>query len=181
MHLKRNPHSINLVLLISLLLPLPALALNTDQDQPINIEADTADLDDNAGTTVYRGNVIVTQGSLRLTGDTVTVFSPDRSLKKVKAEGNPARFSQRPDNKNEDIRAQSRIMTYLIDDEKLVLRENAHLWQGKDEISGQRIDYDIKADVGRAVKGEKERVKVIIQPRSKTPSSPPAPVKSVQP
>lgn len=174
MRLKPSPHSINLCLLISLLLPLPAVALNTDQDQPINIEADTADLDDNAGITVYRGNVIVTQGSLHLTGDTVTVFSPERNLKEVKAEGNPARFKQRPDNKNEDMRAQSRIMIYRVDEEKLVLLEDAHLWQGKDEISGNRIDYDIKADVGKAVKGEKERVKVTIQPRSKTQPATPA-------
>lgn len=174
MRLKPSPRSINLLLLISLLLPLSALALTTDQDQPINIEADTADLDDNAGTTIYRGNVIVTQGSLRLTGDTVTVFSPGRTLKKVIAEGNPARFRQRQDNKNEDMRAQSRIMTYLVDEEKLVLREDAHLWQGKDEISGNRIDYDLKTEIGKAIRGEKERVKVIIQPRAKTQPSTPA-------
>lgn len=182
MRLKLNLHGINLLLSISLLLPLPALALNTDKEQPIHIEADTADLDDNTGTTVYRGNVIVTQGSLHLTSDTVTVFSPGRDLKKIKAEGNPAHFRQRPNNKNEDMRAQSRIMTYLVDEDKLVLQEDAHLWQGTDEISGNRIDYDIKADLGKAIKGGSERVKVVIQPRSKTqPSTSATPAEPAQP
>jgi lipopolysaccharide export system protein LptA len=178
--MRLNPTSRNaklFLLIVCLQLPLPALALTADQSQPINIEADTADINDQAGTTVYRGNVIVTQGSIRLSGDTVTVYSPGRTLQKVTAEGNPAHFQQRPDNKSEDMRAQSRTMEYLIDVEKLILLGDAHIWQDGDKISGNRIDYDIKADLGKATKGagEGERVKVVIQPRDKTvvPAIPP--------
>ncbi|MEO5573488.1 MAG: lipopolysaccharide transport periplasmic protein LptA [Gammaproteobacteria bacterium] len=177
MRLQLTPRNTKSVLLIACLgLPLPILALSADQNQPINIEADTADIDDKAGTTIYRGNVIVTQGSIRLTGDTVTVHSPERSLEKVTAEGKPAHFQQRPENKNEDMRAQSSNMEYLVGEEKLILLGDAHLWQGGDKISGNRIDYDIKADLGKATKGAGggERVRVIIQPRSKavTPTVP---------
>jgi len=63
-----------------LLIPLAALlfaggvwALSTDKRQDIEIEADAAELDDLKGIVVYRGNVIVKQGSLRMTGDTMTV------------------------------------------------------------------------------------------------------------
>lgn len=177
MRLNLTPQHAKLLLLITCLqAPLPAQALTADQSQPINIEADTADIDDKAGTTIYRGNVIVTQGTIRLSGDTVTIYSPGRTLQKVTAEGNPAHFQQRPDNKSEDMRAQSRTMEYLIDTEKLVLLNDAHLWQGGDKISGNRIDYDIKADVGKASKGAGagERVKVIIQPRNNKPAAPAA-------
>ena len=44
------------------------VALSTDYDQPIEIESDFAELDDVEGTTVYIGNVIVVQGSIRMTG-----------------------------------------------------------------------------------------------------------------
>ncbi|MEO5703092.1 MAG: lipopolysaccharide transport periplasmic protein LptA [Gammaproteobacteria bacterium] len=175
-------HAKLLLLTACLQFSLSALALTADQNQPINIEADTADIDDKAGTTIYRGNVIVTQGSIRLTGGTVTIYSPGRTLEKVTAEGNPARFQQRPDNKNEDMRAQSRTMEYLIDTEKLILLGDAHLWQGEDKISGNRIDYDIKADIGKATKGagSGERVKVIIQPRDKS-GAPAVPAPAITP
>lgn len=174
MRLNLTPrHAKLLLLIVGLHMPWFAQALTADQSQPINIEADTADIDDRAGTTIYRGNVIVTQGSIRLTGDTVTVYSPGRTLQKVTAQGNPANFQQRPDNKSEDMRAQSRTMEYLIDAEKLILLEDAHLWQGGDKISGNRIDYDIKADLGKATRGAgaDERVKVIIQPRDNPAAS----------
>lgn len=169
--MNQNPKSRKIdpfLLIACLLMPLPVLALSTDQEQPINIEADTADLDDNTGTSIYRGNVIVTQGSIRLTGDVVTVFSPQHTLEKVKAEGNPATFKQRPDAKDQDMRARSLQMEYFVDTEKLILLKKANLWQEGDEISGNRIDYDIKADLGRATKGENERVRVILQPKPET-------------
>ncbi len=177
MHLKLKPRNVNLLLLLACLqLSWPALALTTDGSQPINIEADTADIDDKAGTTIYRGNVVVTQGSIRLTGDTVTIYSPGRTLQKVTAQGNPAHFQQRPENKDEDMRAESRTMEYLVDTEKLILLDEARLWQGKDAISGNRIDYDIKADVGKASRGAgaDERVKVVIQPRNESVPAAPA-------
>ncbi|MDX1519199.1 MAG: LptA/OstA family protein, partial [Gammaproteobacteria bacterium] len=52
-------------------------ALTTDKDQPIEIEADAAELDDRKNVTVYTGNVIVTQGSIRMTGEKMTVYYTD--------------------------------------------------------------------------------------------------------
>ncbi|WVM87779.1 LptA/OstA family protein [Halopseudomonas pachastrellae] len=50
-----------------------ALALPSDSSQPIRIQADSATLDDKRNTAVYTGNVIITQGSMRLTGGRVTL------------------------------------------------------------------------------------------------------------
>ncbi|MEW6354427.1 MAG: lipopolysaccharide transport periplasmic protein LptA [Pseudomonadota bacterium] len=164
-----------LLLVLCLLHPLPGAALSTDKDQPINIEADSVDIDDRQGISIYKGNVIMTQGSMRLDADVVTVYSPDRVVQKAVAEGNPARYKQRPDNKDDDIRAKSQRMEYYADTEKLILLEGAHLWQEKNEFSGNRIDYDIKRDVVNARKAPsgKERVQVIIPPKPKnTPAKP---------
>ena len=49
-----------------------ALALPSDSSQPIRIQADSATLDDKRNTAVYTGNVIITQGSMRLTGGRVS-------------------------------------------------------------------------------------------------------------
>ena len=46
-----------------------AMALSSDKDQPIEIEADHAKLDDIQRVAVYQGDVVITQGSIRLNGD----------------------------------------------------------------------------------------------------------------
>ena len=45
------------------------MALSSDKDQPIEIEADHAKLDDIQRVAVYQGDVVITQGSIRLNGD----------------------------------------------------------------------------------------------------------------
>ena len=49
-----------LVLLFLTLIVNSAYCLSTDSEQNIEIEADTAEMDDIENVTVYRGNVIVT-------------------------------------------------------------------------------------------------------------------------
>ncbi|HBB78519.1 MAG TPA: lipopolysaccharide transport periplasmic protein LptA, partial [Pseudomonas sp.] len=66
--------SLSLVLgLSAFLLGSTAWALPEDRNQPIRIQADTAELDDNQGVAVYRGDVVITQGTMIITGDTVTI------------------------------------------------------------------------------------------------------------
>jgi lipopolysaccharide export system protein LptA len=50
-----------------------AQALSTDREQNIVIEAQAAEADDRTRITVYRGDVVITQGTLRITGDTVWI------------------------------------------------------------------------------------------------------------
>lgn len=159
-----------LLLLFSLGLAGGAHALSSDKDQPLNIDADTVEIDDKAGVSVYKGNVVATQGTLVLDADIVTVYSPQRELDKAIAEGNPARYKQRPDNKDEDVRAKAQRMEYYAHKEKLILLEGGHLWQGQDEFTGNRIEYDTRRDVVNASMSSsgKERVHIIMQPRKKT-------------
>lgn len=42
-----------------------AHALPSDSSQPINIQADSAELDDKRGIAIYRGDVVITQGTLK--------------------------------------------------------------------------------------------------------------------
>ena len=69
-----------------------ALALPSDREQPIRVQADSAELDDKQGVAVYRGDVVVTQGSTKLTGNTVYFVTQNRVVlidqAKVIQEGN---------------------------------------------------------------------------------------------
>ena len=164
-----------MALCLGMMMPLCALALSSDKQQPIHIEADSVVIDDAHGTAIYRGNVHYSQGSTHLEAQAVTVYSTDRQkVDKVVADGDPAKFRQRPDNQDQDMRGQAGHIEYFAAAERVILEKDAHLWQGKNEFAGSRIEYDTAKQMVKALKSGDEagRVQVIIQPRSQTPASP---------
>ena len=72
-----------------------AWSLPNDQQQPIRIQADDAQLDDKNGIATYKGDVIITQGSMKVTGNTVTITrTPTGDIDVVTSVGNLAYFEQ---------------------------------------------------------------------------------------
>jgi lipopolysaccharide export system protein LptA len=133
--------------LLALLLGQGATALSTDREQPINIEADRAEADHARRITTYYGDVIITQGTLKITGDTVTIEYDDRDrLTKLVSEGAPARFRQLPDGKS-DVpanyqAAQASRMEYYAGEDVIILLGEAVYGQGGDRVAADRIVYD---------------------------------------
>jgi len=160
----------SLGLLLFAVLPNIALALAEDKNQPIHVQADTVEIDDKKGVSVYRGNVILTQGSIILHADTLTVEHPKRQLQKAIAQGKPAQFQQDLDKKGGQVKAHASTMEYVAGAQVLTLSGKAEVWQDGNEFSGSRIDYDLKTDVVHARSGESERVQVTIQPAKQRPS-----------
>jgi len=126
-----------------------ALALSTDSEQPINIEADRAEADDIRKTTIYRGDVVITQGTLKMTGETVTIYyNENGDLTKLVSVGNPAHFRQLPDGepdlpKNYQ-KAQAKRMEYYEGKNLIVLLGKAVYGQGGNRVAAERIVYDSK-------------------------------------
>ncbi|MFQ5642133.1 MAG: lipopolysaccharide transport periplasmic protein LptA [Thiogranum sp.] len=159
------------------LLPTAGWALSSDREQPMLIEADRAELDDTKGISIYRGNVRVTQGTLVLTGAVMTVHNKGNDVEKVIMEGKPATYRQRPDNKDEDVRAKALHMEYFTSPEKIILTGQAEVDQSGDVLRSERIEYDVPTDkVNAGTDQPNERVRITIQPRSgkkkKTPAKP---------
>lgn len=162
-----------IIMLLALLWQSAAMALSTDREQPIKIQADSATIDDGKGFGVYQGNVVVTQGTILINADKVTFhYDQKQQLEKVFAYGNPVRFKQRPDNSTEDLHAKAQQMEYFALKDMLNLLQDAELWQGKDTFTGPRISYDTKQSVIKADKGDKkegQRITVTLQPRTNKP------------
>jgi lipopolysaccharide export system protein LptA len=162
------------ILMITLLLPLRGWALSTDRDQPMTIEADRVELDDAKGVSTYHGNVKVTQGTLVLTGDLMTVHSKGNDVQKVIMLGNPATYRQRPDGKDQDVRAKAERMEYYVDPERVILLKQAEVLQRGDILRSERIEYDVASDqVNAGTSKPDERVRITIQPRSRKDSKQP--------
>ena len=167
-----------------------AHGLASDKDQPIEVEADTAELDDAKKISVYRGNVIVTQGTIRMTGDVMTVHqTEDGDLDTLILEGRPATYRQLPEKTAVYDEAEALRMEYYELRNYVILIRQAIVTQEGLKFSGNRIEYDtaqskVKAwsektagDAGTKPAGTGERVKIIIKKKDKpeepgTPANP---------
>lgn len=123
-----------------------AFALDSDRNQPASVEADEVEYDFRTGVRTYKGNVIVEQGSLRITGDKLVVKYKDDKLESATAWGNLASFKQRPEGKSQDVVGKGKKI--LLDQTRntLTLVDSASLQQGTDVAKGEMIVYDINKD-----------------------------------
>lgn len=160
-----NRANVLLVLLMIGLVPW-AGALESDREQPIELAADSVDIDEGKGLSIYRGDVDLRQGSIRLRADVVTVHQAGRKTSKIVAEGRPVKFKQQ--SKKGPVNGEARRVEYEVASENLLLIGDAVLVQGTDSMRSDRIVYDrVRAVVkaGAAAKG-KQRVRISIQPPS---------------
>ena len=162
-------HCARLALLLLLAWPLMAPALSSDRRQPIHLEADTADIDDRSGLSVYRGNVTLDQGSMHITADELRVQLRNGEIDRIHASGRPATFRQRPDGKDQDVEGEALRMEYHAAEDRLILLEQARIRQGGDSFASERIVYDIATDQVQAGAGGGDRVRITIQPRGENP------------
>jgi len=156
---------LNLLLLtLCLCIPSLAFALKSDKDQPIYVEADGVDLDDKKGLSTYKGNVVLTQGSIIIKADKVTVTQIQGNKDHIEATGQPVTFQQQTEGKKGLFKGRAKKAEYTSDSETLYLTGDAVLTQGKDTFKSDKITYDraravVKA--GASAKG-KQRVRVTI-------------------
>lgn len=165
-------HAPRWLMLALLAFPLAAVALQSDREQPIRIEADSVQIDDLNGVSVYRGNVVYTQGTLRLEADIVHLYHDEhRQIDRIEALGEPVRFRQRLEGDEEDMRAQARRMEYFAQPERLVLEREAWIWRRDAEFTGDYISYDAGQDLISAQKDAGSgRVHIVIPPRRNDPA-----------
>jgi len=157
------------IYLIGMLLSFPLFALESDPDQPIYIDSNSASYDDAKQVSIYTGNVIATQGSIRINADRLVIYLKNGDVSKLVSTGNPAHFKQSPGKGKEDIKAQSLIGEYYPERAELVLKKKAKVTQGTNTYTSELIRYDSRRAIVRA--GEKssdsKRVRVILQPKKK--------------
>ena len=146
-----------------------AFALETDKDQPITIDSNTATYDDATGTSIYTGAVISIQGSLRVESDKLVVYFKDGDAEKMVFTGNKAKFKQTPSEGSEDITGEALTGEYYPKKNLLVLKDEATVWQGNGTYSSKLIEYDSKTSVVKAGEASSDamRVRVTLQPKSK--------------
>jgi lipopolysaccharide export system protein LptA len=160
----------SILMLALLAAPLHLTALDDDEEQPLYLEADSAELDEAKSVSVYTGNVFVKQGSMELRGDQVTVHhDAERKPELIIAIGTPATYRQEVEGEQQKVEAEALRMEYDRAKDEITLLDQAVLFQGKDTFRNDRIVYDrarAQVKAGTIAEG-KERVKITIFPSRK--------------
>lgn len=155
-----------------------AWGLSTDIEQAIEIEADSASFFKEKGYTSYHGNIVLTQGSIRITGDVLVAYFQDNLLDHLIIEGNPAKYRQLPDDSEIYHEAQALKVQYKRVGNLLILSGQASFKNGALSASSERIEYDFKHGRLKLEKEQKDknsdvdqdaqnegRVRIIIKPK----------------
>ena len=141
-----------------------AFALPEDSQQPINIHADSAELDQNKNIAIYHGSVKMEQGTMTVTGDKMTIELEDQQVVRIIAEGERAHYQQQIKPDESMVLADAKKITYFTAEERVELIGNAHLTQDNNEFTGELIKYNTNEGKVDASSNGQGSVQMILQP-----------------
>ncbi len=159
-------------------------ALKNDSEQVATLDADEIEFDFKSGERIYRGHVVFSQGSIRITCDLLTThYDDDGELKSAVCEGAPGTFRQRPEGSDHDVMGEALEIILEQADRLVIMKSRARIVQENSSMSGNLITYDLdeekavakggslsgpkseeeESQVGN--RGQSSRPRIVIQPR----------------
>ena len=144
-------------------------ALPEDRDQPIEIAADNAVINEKQNQAEYTGAVLVTQGTLKLEGELVNLKTNETGeVETFISKGQPARFENlRRKTDKVPVRGRAAIIEYSYETDRVVLTGDAEITTKDSEFSGPEITYDLNTGEVAASGSRSKRVNMTMQPKKK--------------
>ncbi|MBO1254297.1 lipopolysaccharide transport periplasmic protein LptA [Alteromonas sp. 5E99-2] len=145
-----------------------SLAGEDDFTQPITVDSKSQFVDGKNKSSIFSGNVNITQGSLVIDADEVEV---DASLGEGKeifiARGTPAKYSQELDDKQRVI-ATAEEIRYNVSKKMISLSGAAELQREASSVSGSSIVYDMVNEqlLAESNDGNDTRVTTVFRPEA---------------
>ncbi len=159
-----------LILIFAVFMSCVLYAEQNDFAQPITIKSVTQFVDGLNDVAVYKENVVITQGSLKITADEVRIDASAGDGNEVFiATGTPASFEQRSQD-GSLVKASGNEIRYTRKDKKINLSGSAQLAQDSSTVSGENIIFDMLNEqlIASGTDGDSGRVQAIFQ-AEKTP------------
>ena len=147
----------------------PAHALEADRELPFQLDAAKVTMDQKTGTAVYRGNVVMSQGSLRLEADKVIGKMEKGRLTTVTATGKPVKVRALLGEGEQEMRANAERIVFRADTRELELMGEAWVQQGENEFRAHQILYSLDQQRLQAFGKDAEtgRVRAVFHPQKK--------------
>jgi len=131
------------LLAFSLTFSVSSRALESDRQQPLEINASSTDGTLGDGITTMRGDVEIRQGSLHITADEAEVKKADGRVQSVTFRGQPAFLEQEIEDQGL-IKATARVIDYQVANGLVTLTGEADVQHPQYHISGNLLTYDLK-------------------------------------
>lgn len=167
--------------LAGLFLVQPVLAERADRNKPVYLEADRATVEDvnrkeASRVSIFTGNVVLTQGTMRISADKVIMKEDLNGFRYATATGDLVSFRQKRDGLDEYVEGWSERAEYDSKTDKIELFRQARLKRGSDEVQGDYISYDMTSEFFKVIgstergveTGPNKRVRITIQPKNKS-------------
>jgi lipopolysaccharide export system protein LptA len=174
---------------LALMVALPVRAERADRDKPVNIESERMNADDAQKTAVFEGRVVLTQGTLLIRADRLTVHQDSEGFQSAVALGRPATFRQKREGLDEYIDGEAERIEYDGRADRVQLYNSARVRRdGGDDVRGSYISYDSKTEFfsvqstkNASPQSRDGRVRAVIMPKKKdgattAPAATPAPL-----
>ncbi len=144
-------------------------SLPEDRDKPIKIGSESAVINEKENRAVYEGNVVMTQGTFKLTGDEIKLkTNANGEVEKFASKGQPAKFQNlRRKTDKRPVRGQGHQISYSYDSDLLVISGDAFIETEDSDFSGPLITYNLVSGEVTASGDEGERVNMTMQPKKK--------------
>ncbi len=151
-----------------------AQAERADRSKPINLESDRMRVDDVQKMSVFEGNVVMSQGTLNIRAEKITVRQDKDGNQYGTAIGHPAVFRQKRDGAEGYIEGAAERIEYDGKLDRVEFFNHARLLrEPADEVRGNYISYDARTEyftvsggAGPGTGGPQGRVHAVIQPRT---------------
>lgn len=186
-----GPGAVTATVLLAFAALSPTLASGeqADRNKPTNIEADVATVDQNNRVRTLEGNVVLTQGTMRLAAQKMVVREDDEGYIKAEIFGSTTAqvaFRQKREASDDFMEGFADRAEFDDRSDTLKLFSRARLKNGADELKGEYIYYNSATEVVQArnaipdgkatptVGAPAGRVNITIQPRvvEQKPSTP---------
>mgnify|MGYP001819914214 FL=1 len=137
-----RPWSGALACLLLLISGSPALALKTDRQQPLDVDADRSDGTLGDGIATMQGNILIRQGTLLIRADTANVEKTEGKVNRIELIGGPVHLQQEIEEQGL-VTAEAREMEYEVATGIVTLTGAADVVHPQYHISGEVLVYDM--------------------------------------
>lgn len=158
------------VLLLAGALAAPAAALESDRQQPMQINSDRFESGMDSNTTVLTGNVRITQGSLVVNAQRADVTQEKGEVKRALLTGRPATLKQTLDDGGE-LNARASVIDYQLAEDSVELKGGVVLERPQGTLRSERVTYSVKTGRLAAGEGVGGGVQLVIPPKAPKPPS----------
>jgi lipopolysaccharide export system protein LptA len=159
-----------------LALATPAMAKQSDRQQIMDVTAKSFDgRQQPQGIAIYTTNVVITQGTLKVTGAKATVYFDDQNqVTRAVIDGSPATVQQQDDDGNW-MHGHAKNIDYHNDTGIAILTTNAHIDQPtKGTADGDKLTYNTNDSTMTGESNGEATVHMTFQPKTQPGAAPAA-------